>query len=573
MIEKRPPLSDEILSIQVTDGGNCLKNLYFNRYNYLYFPSFRTILRGECVVVPREISAESIYIAFKDSSYAPASKFSLFEAFRQYIYFCDANNHPTFTNKSVFAYSDYLIYKNKCGEIKNSSYTTAISTTKKLFALLDLPERWFDELPTLGRSQSESYKSYSDNDLKKLLPLLRAFFKQLSKQFLQKPKIYMSQGKNNTPMNFIWEGRVYSIYGSISQLMTCGVYLMSYYTWANTTTLLAIERPRITKNNLNEVWYQMPAFKRRAFRVITVQIGDHGQLNVPKYSLEFFNQLLKVSKAISVSSNLLFQTASLNRTARLTAYHMQNFNKFLYETFNLTDDKGFSLTPIVSRFRATGSQLIQLHHSHIQSASLLGNLPQTTRRYYSEGNEYENQSMIQETVSILADKAKHGGNVQQPKSRIKNELNVEILTYENMLKMKSPPMRQAHGSYCKNPFGEQAKRFLQRAQRHDLISTEKFACSDLLICFSCPHQVIVAEPTDIWCLLSFKECIEESIYKHVNHYHFHQNYDSVLTLIEKILLNIDKKTLSKATQKLLDEGPHPLWQDQSFLYPFNSKEA
>lgn len=573
MTKKRFPHFGEMLSIQVTDGGNYLKTLYFDRYNYLYFPSMYTIKRGDCVVTPREISAESIYIAFKESSYAPASKHSLFEYFRQYIYFCDENNHPTFTNKSVFAYSDYLIYENKCGKIKNSTYTTAISTTKKLFALLDLPVRWFDELPTLGKSQQEPYKAYSDNDLKKLLPLLRAFFKQLAKQFLQNPECYLSQGKNKTSMYFRWKDKDYPIYGSISQLMTCGVYLMSYYTWANTSTLLSIERPKVSKNNINELWYQMPAFKRRAFRVITVQIGDHGQINIPKYSMDFFNQLLKVSKAISVSNNLLFQTASLNQTTRLTVYHMQNFNNFLYKTFHLIDDKGCSLTPIVSRFRATGSQLIQLHHSHIQSASLLGNLPQTIRRYYSEGNEYQNQSMIQETVSILADKAKHGGNVLQSKSRIKNELNVEILTYENMLKMKSPPMRQAHGSYCKNPFGEQAKRFLQRAQRHDLISTEKFACSDLLICFSCPHQVIIAEPTDIWCLLSFKECIEESIYKHVNHYHFHQNYDSVLRLIEKILLNIDKKILSKATQKLLDEGPHPLWQDQSFLYPFNSKEA
>lgn len=573
MAEKSIYLSVKNLSIQVIDGGHCLKNLFFNRYNYLYFPSTNTIKRGDCIVTPREISAESIYTAFKDSSYAPASKYTLFEYFRQYIYFCDKNNHPIFTKKSVLAYSNHLICKNKLGRLKNSTYTTAISTTKKLFTLLDLPERWFNELPTLGKSQSQPYKSYSDNDLKKLLPLLRSFFKQLSKQFLQKPNSYISQGKNNNPMYFRWEGKVYSIYGSISQLMSCGVYLMSYYTWANTTTLLSIERPKISEKNINEVWYQMPAFKRRAFRVITVQIGDHGQLSIPKYSMEFFNQLLKVSKAISVSSNLLFQTALLNRTTRLTAYHMQTFNNFLKATFNLTDDKGFNLTPIISRFRATGSQLIQFHYSHTQVASLLGNLPQTTRKHYSEGNEYQNQSMLQETVSILADKAKHGGNIQQSKLRIKNEFNIEILTYENMLKMKSRPMRQAHGSYCKNPFGEQAKKFIQRAQRRDLLPTEKFACSDLLICFSCPHQVIIAEPTDIWCLLSFKECIEESIYKHVNHFHFHQNYDSVLKSIENILLNIDKKILFKANQKLLDEGPHPLWQDQSFLYPHNSKEA
>ncbi|EIP1509239.1 hypothetical protein LRT13_004614, partial [Salmonella enterica] len=387
--------------------------------------------------------------------------------------------------------------------------------------MLDLPGRWFDELPTLGKSQAQPYKAYSDNDLKKLLPLLRIFFKQISNKFLQDPALYLSQGKNETDMFFRWNGKIYAVYGSVGQLMASAVYLLSYYTWANTNTLLSLERPDICESNVNGEWYQMPAFKRRAFRVITIQIGAHDQINIPKYSMEFFNQLLKVSKAISVESNLLFQSGSCNRITPLSAVHLQNFNSFLKKNFRLTDDKGLSLSPVISRFRATGSQFTQLHYSHTHSASLLGNSPKTTRKHYSEGNEYQNQSMLQDSVSVFADKAVNGGNIETSKKRIKSELNVEILTYESMLKMKSPPMRQAHGSYCKDPFGEQAKKFLLRAQRHDLLSTEKFACSDLLMCFSCPHQVVIAEPTDIWCLLSFKECIEESIYKHVNHTHFH----------------------------------------------------
>ncbi|EKH5439332.1 hypothetical protein O8O10_002353, partial [Salmonella enterica] len=385
--------------------------------------------------------------------------------------------------------------------------------------------------------------------------------------------LYLSQGKNETDMFFRWNGKIYAVYGSVGQLMASAVYLLSYYTWANTNTLLSLERPDICESNVNGEWYQMPAFKRRAFRVITIQIGAHDQINIPKYSMEFFNQLLKVSKAISVESNLLFQSGSCNRITPLSAVHLQNFNSFLKKNFRLTDDKGLSLSPVISRFRATGSQFTQLHYSHTHSASLLGNSPKTTRKHYSEGNEYQNQSMLQDSVSVFADKAVNGGNIETSKKRIKSELNVEILTYESMLKMKSPPMRQAHGSYCKDPFGEQAKKFLLRAQRHDLLSTEKFACSDLLMCFSCPHQVVIAEPTDIWCLLSFKECIEESIYKHVNHTHFHNNYDSVLSAIEKILMSIDKKILSSATQKFLDEGPHPLWRDQSFLYPYSNKDT
>jgi len=128
-------------------------------------------------------------------------------------------------------------------------------------------------------------------------------------------------------------------------------------------------------------------------------------------------------------------------------------------------------------------------------------------------------------------------------------------------------MKQAHGSYCQSPFGEQAEKFLSRVRRHGLLSTEKFACSDLMKCFSCPHQIIVAEVCDIWCLMSFKKCLEESIYRHVDQRHFYQNYASVLSAIDSILNRIDKKILQEATFKLRDDGPHPLWQEPIAFLP------
>jgi hypothetical protein len=568
-IKKNTSHLNENILMQITNGGNYLRTLDFNRYNYLCFPTRHDIENGLSSITKRNISAEELFMAFKETGYSQASKFYLFEHLRQYVIFCDKYDYTIFTDESVQLYGSKLIEKNKSGLIKNTTYTTIISATKRVFILLNLPAKWFDKLPTLGKSQAEPFKAYSDHDLKKLLPLLRALFKQLSKQFLWDPESHLSLERNQTDMYFRWKGRVYPVYSGVSRLMASAAYLMSYYTWGNTTTLLSLQRPEKTTSNIKEDWYQMPAFKRRSFKIVTLQIGDHGKLNIPKYSLDLFNQLLRVSTSISESSNLLFQTASVNGITPLTTSHLANFNTFLSKHFRLTDDKSLPLSPTISRFRATGSQLMQLHYSHIQAASLLGNSPHTTRRHYSEGNEHDNHSMLQDSVSILADKAKYGESIEIAKNRIKDELKVEILTYENLLKMKSPPMRQAHGSYCNNPFGEQAERFLRRVQRHDLLTTEKFACSDLMMCFSCPHQVIVAEVTDIWSLLSFKECLEESIYKHVDHLHFHRNYDAILDAIELILKSIDKKVLAKATQKIRDKGVHPLWRDQSFLYPIN----
>ncbi len=35
-----------------------------------------------------------------------------------------------------------------------------------------------------------------------------------------------------------------------------------------------------------EIWYTMPAFKRRAFKTIQIEIGEH-ELEIPKYAMTF----------------------------------------------------------------------------------------------------------------------------------------------------------------------------------------------------------------------------------------------------------------------------------------------
>ncbi len=75
-------------------------------------------------------------------------------------------------------------------------------------------------------------------------------------------------------------------------------------------------------------------------------------------------------------------------------------------------------------------------------------------------------------------------------------------------------------------------------------------------------MVIVQSLSDIWCLLSFKACIEESLYLHLDANHYRQNFENIVTFIEeKILCRIDGKLLKQAETKLGDEGYHPNWDD------------
>lgn len=564
------------LILTISGGDHRVKVIDFDCYNFWGFPAKRLCTSSQRILRP--VSAESIFFAFRDSEYADATKFYHFANLRKYVAYCDKMALSVFSHESVLAFGGYLVQKNKAGQLRNSTCTMILSAIKQCFILLGKPGHWFDAIPTLGKSQATPHSAYSDNDLKKLLPLLRALFKQLSSQFLKYPDRHLFTTNFTPTMTFAWKGSNIKIYGAVSKMMAAATYLMAYYTWANTTSLLTIQRPDETTQSTKEKWYQMPVFKRRSFRIITLRFGAYGEINIPKYSLEFFNFLLKVSGLIAyywehdAPPNLLI-TFRKSQAVCMSAVELNNFNKFLNMNFHLKDDKGEKLTPVISRFRATGSQIMQLHHTPAMSAELLGNSSQTVRRHYSEGSEFDNQSMIQDAVSVMENKARYRENIAQAKHRRKETLKVEILTYENLLKMHVPPMKQAHGSYCKKPFGEQAEKFISRVRRHGLLSTEKFACSDLMKCFSCPHQIIVAEACDIWCLMSFKECLEESIYRHVDHRHFYQNFAHVLSAIDQILNHIDQKVLREATSRLQDDGLHPLWQEPPSFPEIVNKEV
>lgn len=555
------------LILQLSNGGNAPMTLDFNRYNYQQFPRSLKIKSGQVQRAVRHIPVEQIYEAFRHSHYAPASRCDLFIQLKRYIIFCDARDYSTFTQQSLSAYSDHLIRACQQGKLKNSTYTTTISVLKQLFILIDLPDTWFHDLPAQGKNQIESFRGYSDGDLKKLLPLLRAFFRQLSQQFMLSPEEHFFVSQSKKSLNFVWKGATYRVYGAVSKLMASAVYLLAYYTWGNTTSLLTLQRPEQATADTTDIWYQMPVFKRRAFRVITLQIGDHDHLNIPKYSLEFFNQLLTLSTRLSPATpGRLFHTVSSNGVIPLSSVHLAALSRFIKKHFHLTDDRGLPLHPVISRFRATGSQRVQLIHPASRAALILGNTSRTVRRHYSSGNQSENDRMLQDTVTILSHKARYCEDTEAAKARRRKESGVRILTYENLLKQAAPPIQQAHGTYCGNPTGPEAAQFILRVQRHALLSTEKLVCSDLLACFSCPHQVIVAGTTDIWCLLSFKACVEESLYQHITPAHYYKNYGLILESINHILERIDKKTVTAAFRKLLDEGPHPLWQDPTLFH-------
>ncbi|WP_419147216.1 hypothetical protein [Pseudoalteromonas 'SMAR'] len=543
----------------------------FNRLFYIGIPPTKLIQSGHGF---KRANRDKYIYALKDrykselnEGVSEVTLYHLFYSLTNYLKWCDEHHVEAFTQESIEGYFSALLKDVIRGKIKNTTYTRKRSNLFVVFRNhLELPIKWFLGIPTAGKDQLSPFEAYTRSDLNQLLPFLRQLFNQTSEQFLLDPDVHL-RGHNTVPtMNFEWKGKVYQLSAGVSKMMCAAAFLMSYYTYSNTGTLLQLRRPTQASTSFGEKWYTMPAFKRRSFKMVHVEIGEHDYLDVPKYCLAFFDRLLEVSRTIDSSKDApLFQTVAYKKLRPVTNTTLEDFNRrWLQVHFNFVDQTGRRLKPIVSRFRETGSIITQAYQGELARDITLDNNPQTRRRHYSTGNKFSNNAMMQDVASIRQHQAQHRQNAKTAQLN----LGIEVLAIEQEQKISLPNLsRTPNGISCANPFGSASELFNRKIRRHGLFKEgEKLACADLLKCFGCPEQVIVQSVSDIWCLLSFKSCIEESQYLHLNNQHFRNNFGPVLEFISaKILPKVKKDILKQAEQKLDMDGPHPMWDDPSSI--------
>lgn len=556
---------DASLCLQMDTPNNELCD--FNRLLFKAFPSTQYIQQGKPVEsASRDGFILQIKDEFKKQIAEGGSHHTLYNVFNEislYLRWCDKEEIDSFTQASIEGYMASLFERVRLKSLKKSTYKKKLSDMSVLFRdSLDLPSRWFRGIPTLGADDTEPFEAYSRSDLNQLLPFLRQLFNQTSKQFLENPQKHIEAHNAFPTMIFHWQDQDYKLCGAISKMMCAATYLMSYYTYSNTGVLFDLKRPKNASTSIGEQWYQMPAFKRRSFKTIHVEIGEHVFLEVPKYCLTFFDKLLEVSKVLDSSNDaLLLQTVARKKNQPVKQPTLQAFNgRWLEKYFHFTDQTGRKLRPVISRFRETGSQITTAYQGELANDITLNNTPQTRKRHYSKGNKHSNNAMMQDAVSIRQEQAQTKLGAKEAQ----DALRIEVLAIEEEYRAHFPELsRTPNGSSCANPFGERAEAYSRKAkQRHLLKEGEKLACADLLKCFGCPEQVIVQSVSDIWCLLSFKECIEESLYLHLNAHHFRQNFEDVIAFIQENIIPKVKKDVLKQAEKILnDEGLHPLWED------------
>lgn len=564
------------LCIQLDDEENSLAD--FNRFMVKGFPSITSLQRGgRFEDANREgfiLQMKSRFEDFMGEGKSHASLYTTYRECSQYLRWCDEHNEEAFTQHATESYFKSLYQDVLLGEIKRSTYKNKRSQMLRLFCdSLDLPSAYFDNITVTDNSDEEPFEAYTRSDLKQLLPFLRSLFKQTAKQFIEGPEKHIDAYKGTSTMTFNWKREQYKLCGGISKMMCAGTYLLAYYTYANTSDLFHLQQPNNASTSVGEIWYTMPAFKRRAFKTIHVEMGGH-ELDIPKYAMSFFDTLLEASRLISTDPNAtLLQTVTSKQRAPLKGATLQAFLEWVEKHFTFTDQAGRRLRPVISRFRKTGTQITTYHQGELVNDIMLNNTSNTRKRSYSKGNRTTNNGMMQDAMSLREQEIKQGESTNEAKE----SLGIDMLVIEAENKINLPNLsRTPNGGSCSEPFGEKSEKYTRKALKHGLIKDgERLACADLLGCFGCPGQVIVQSLSDIWCLISFKSCIEESLYRHLDAQHYKQNFEDIIVFIDtKILPNIKTSLLRAAEEKLDDEGLHPNWDDaESVLSLIPSQEA
>ncbi|WP_395356475.1 hypothetical protein ACHFJ9_08405 [Vibrio sp. D3] len=567
---------DSKLCFQLDTESNNLVD--FNRFLVKHFPTTNELQKGgKFEDANRKSSVNQIKTCFGEKIEEGASHNTLLSQYMllsQYFRWCDQKNAVAFTQKSLEGYMSHLHTRVMQGTLKRSTYQRQYSCLLVIFRdYLDFPSSYFNAVTMMDKADSEPFEAYTRSDLNQLLPFLRSLFRQTYYQFIESPETHINTNKGRPTMTFEWKGQTYELFGGISKMMSAATYLLSYYTYANTSDLLRLPQPHSASMSAGEVWYTMPAFKRRAFKTIQIEVGGH-RLGIPKYAMQFFDNLLRASRLISADkSATLLQTVTKRQATPMKNVVLQSFLKIWVEKhFAFVDQTGRRLRPMVSRFRETGAQLTAYQQGEIVNDIMLGNTPNTRKKCYSEGNRIANIGMMQDTMSIREEEIKAGVNTKEAQAN----LNINVLVIEEENKINLPDLsRTPNGTSCATPFGEKSERYTKKALKRGLLSEgEKLSCADLLGCFGCPSQVIVQSLPDIWCLLSFKACIEESLYLHLDANHYNQNFKRVVAFIdEKILPNINKKLLKQVETKLDNESYHPLWNDADSVTNLTSSSA
>jgi hypothetical protein len=564
------------LYLQWSDSRGKVATRDFERFRYLNVPLAAAKVSPESMRRnDGDRFALALYHLFHESTdWAGATKDYHYKHFTNYVVFCDGAGMDPRSKEGVNAYYYHVRHRHMLGQLKDGSCHHYLAAIKSVLCKLNCPaDGWLDIQGEFSHTQAEPIEAYSKMDMKVLLSLITRMFNQLyayifsdSERYTVKTDAAISLEKEE--ITFKWRGEQFPVHAPVTKLACLSCYLVAYYTWGNGTQLFKVKRPAFGGPHPKEKWAKMPVYKGRGHRYVSIEIGENDSIDIACHAVRLFEKILLFSTLLDPGPDaLLLLWLKKGKPTPLDYSVLWVFNRWLERTFRLRDDFGRLLRPQVQRFRASGiSRLQAWTGGALEPAIVADNTPQIIEGPYATGNKYENDLEIQATSHTLESAARRRQGVPDAKEAAKKLLKVEVLPFEAFLNRLPSPSRNANGSYCRQPHGDRAAARVRKAMERNLLKPgERLACADLLGCFLCPDQVIVESVEELWCILSFRECLEESAYLHLSREHFVKNFGEILRAIDSRLAQVDHKILRGARNKLNEKGRHPEWLEPASI--------
>ncbi|AIN24318.1 MULTISPECIES: hypothetical protein [Enterobacteriaceae] len=223
--------------------------------------------------------------------------------------------------------------------------------------------------------------------------------------------------------------------------------------------------------------------------------------------------------------------------------------------------------PVIGRFRQSKSDGLMADTNSIATvAEGLNNLKGTAARHYMNGNPHNNRNRLGSAAEALELTAR-GASINEARKVVEAKYGRPLRAMEIIAKGDAEPAPTKMGSRCRQPFGDKAQSLKRELVASGLLAQdESIACFKFLDCFGCEFQALVAEVDDIWCMLSFRESLTESLQRPaINHHLPVTRINDVMGKIQIMLAEVERDypdVYAKAIGKLNVQA-HPLWDDEN----------
>ncbi|MCG3866003.1 MULTISPECIES: hypothetical protein [unclassified Photobacterium] len=527
-------------AVQWRNSNNAVKLYDFDELNYEF--------------TDKETLAQYLYESFENSDWSDSTKYTMFGVIRRLLEFnahYEKNSNPI-NNKTMIHFLEH-IHKEvlKGGGLKRASLSQLKRNCNSIlnkFGLNKIPKgHGFDYKAGGNELVTDEYSK------KEWFALIRALH--------NRRKLLRSRLDSNFDINDHNE-----------YVLNC-LCMLCIYTGATSSELFStyFAEEKVSYISSGKNWYVVNGIKNRASRVNNYSL--HFKTSGKLFMEEYLPYIQNINNRYKKNEPLLFplltedEEISQAEGRMLTLYQDKLIR--IDEKLAALKKKDPSFTFRLQRIRA--SSLSRSNRELGEKTSIsVGNhtLKVHQANKYSRGNKKVNQIEAAKSAVTLESTVRNGGNIElgiNTTSQIMNIPIVDVTEYENKFTNSNDTCKTTQGGVCKGEENKQTKAFKKSLNKHNLLTEsdlENISCGYIIECFDCSNFGVIDDVEDIWCLLSFREQLNNSIQHHCSLKHFIKNYGDIMISIDRLLDRLTSRNVELAMKKIIKGKLHPQWDDE-----------